>query len=191
MTINKSALEFLLTRRSHSAKGLKEPSPNWEDLQLILTAAVRSPDHGKLEPWRFLVLKRAALNRLANQASIRAAELNFSNEDISKIELFFNTPPISIAVISSPKKSEKIPNSEQILSSGAVCLALLNASLASGWGASWVTGWTSRDRPFLEKSLGLQSHESVSGYIHIGTIGSQPPERPRPDITALTTVISN
>jgi len=146
-----------------------------------------SPDHGKLEPWRFIVLQKKALKRLANKARLRAIDLNLPEEAQSKIDFFFRNIPLSVAVISSPKSSQKIPKIEQTLSAGAVCLALVNACLASGWGASWLTGWTSRDRPFLENELQLESQEFVAGYIHIGTKSSQPPERPRPNYDTITT----
>ena len=156
-------IEFLLSRRSHPAKTLRTPGPNTNELRILLTAAMRSPDHGKLEPWRFIILQKKARARLANKAKLRAIELNLKEEAQNKIDFFFRHPPVSVAVISSPKKSEKIPEVEQTLSAGAVCLSLVNASLASGWGASWVTGWTALDRPFLQDELGLETHEFVAG----------------------------
>ena len=179
--------DFLLNRRSHPAKTLKDPVPNDNEIKVLLKAAMRSPDHGKLEPWRFIVLQKKALKRLANKARLRAIDLNLPEEAQSKIDFFFRNIPLSVAVISSPKSSQKIPKIEQTLSAGAVCLALVNACLASGWGASWLTGWTSRDRPFLENELQLESQEFVAGYIHIGTKSSQPPERPRPNYDSITT----
>lgn len=183
--------DFLLNRRSHPAKTLKDPAPNDTEIKVLLTAAMRSPDHGKLEPWRFIVLQKKALKRLANKARLRAVDLNLPEEAQSKIDFFFRNIPLSIAVISSPKPSQKIPKIEQTLSAGAVCLALVNACLASGWGASWLTGWTSRDRPFLENELQLESQEFVAGYIHVGTKSSQPPERPRPNYDTITTFIKD
>lgn len=182
--------DFLLNRRSHPAKTLKNPAPNENEIKVLLTAAMRSPDHGKLEPWRFIVLQKKALKRLANKARVRAIDLNLPEEAQSKIDFFFASIPLSIAVISSPKSSQKIPKIEQTLSAGAVCLALVNACLASGWGASWLTGWTSRDRLFLENELNLESHEFLAGYIHIGTKSFQPPERPRPNYETITTFLN-
>ena len=96
---------------------------------------------------------------------------------------------LAIAVIASPKPSEKIPEIEQVLSAGAVCLALLNAALAAGWGANWLTGWAVHDRQFATGQLGLAPGEFVAGLIHIGTETAAPPERPRPDLAAITTWI--
>ena len=92
-----------------------------------------------------------------------------------------------MAVIETPRPSEKVPAVEQSYSAGAVCLGLLNAALASGWGANWLTGWPAHDRSFVETGLGLAPHERVVGFVHLGTESAVPPERPRPDIDAITT----
>ncbi len=92
-----------------------------------------------------------------------------------------------VAVISSPKPVEKIPLWEQRLSAGAVCLGLLNAALASGWGANWLTGRMAYDAVFCAEFLRLAEGERVAGFVHIGTETVVPPDRPRPDVAALTT----
>ena len=184
---NKGALDFLLTRRSRPAKTLTTPVPSRDELSPILTAAARSPDHGKLEPWRFVVLERAALERLADLAVARGAALGIEPERIEKARSQYADSHLAVAVISSPVASDKVPEIEQVYSAGAVCLALLNAALASGWGANWLSGWASHDRHFVETGLGLAPHESVAGLIHIGTERAAPPERPRPDLAAKTT----
>ena len=97
---------------------------------------------------------------------------------------------LCVAVIESPKQSPKIPAIEQTYSAGAVCLGLLNAALASGWGANWLTGWIAEDRPFVEDELGLAPHERIAGFLHLGTETSAPPERPRPDLDAITEWVS-
>ncbi len=183
-------LDFLLTRRSRPAKTLALPVPARAALMPILTAAARSPDHGKLEPWRFVVLERAELLRLAALAEARGLELGKEAGDIAKMRAQFADAHLAVAVISSPKPSQKIPEIEQLLSAGAVCLALLNAALAAGWGANWLTGWAAHDRAFAEGGLGLAPQERVAGLIHIGTETAPPPERPRPDAAALTTWIA-
>jgi len=95
-----------------------------------------------------------------------------------------------VAVISSPKPSDKVPEIEQCYSAGAVCLGLLNAALASGWGANWLTGWACYDAEFRARGLGLAEGEGVAGFIVIGTETVTPPERPRPDLAAITTWMS-
>ena len=188
--INSHAVAFLRTRRSRPAKTLTGPAPNDAALRELLTIAARTPDHGKLEPWRFIVLRQPALIRLGALARARGAERGNDTEQCDKIGVMFETAPLSVAVIASPKPSEKIPEIEQTLSAGAVCLALLNASLASGWGANWLSGWTAMDRPFLTDGLNLEPHEFVAGFIHLGTETSTPPDRPRPDIDAITSWVS-
>jgi nitroreductase len=184
---NQAALDFLLTRRSRPAKTLTTPVPDRATLETLLTAAARTPDHGKLEPWRFVVLSKPALARLAALVPARGKALGIEPEKITKAHDQFANADLAVAVILSPKPSEKIPHIEQIYSAGAVCLALVNAGLAAGWGANWLSGWASHDETFVTEGLGLAPHESVAGFIHLGTETSVPPERPRPDLSAITT----
>ncbi|MEP5759840.1 MAG: nitroreductase family protein [Litoreibacter sp.] len=187
---NQAALDFLLTRRSRPAKTLTTPVPDAEALRTLLIAAARTPDHGKLEPWRFIVLEQAALRRLSTLAQERARALNHDQDKVDKVGAMFANGHLSVAVVASPKPSQKIPEIEQTLSAGAACLALLNAALASGWGANWLTSFCALDREFLTKGLSLQPTEFVAGFIHIGSETATPPERPRPDIDSLTTWVS-
>ena len=183
-------LDFLLTRRSRPAKTLTTPIPTRDELGPILTAAARTPDHGKLEPWRFIVLEGAALQRLAEVVVTRGPQLGVEGDKLEKARTQFANADLVVAVISSPVPSPKVPEIEQILSAGAVCLSLLNAALASGWGANWLTGWMASDRSFLKHGLSLSKSEFVAGFIHIGTQRAAPPERPRPDVDAITKWVS-
>ncbi|WP_171209957.1 MULTISPECIES: nitroreductase family protein [unclassified Ruegeria] len=187
---NPAALEFLQLRRSRPAKTLVAPAPTREELLPLLTAAARSPDHGKLEPWRFIVLEKGAMPRLAQLTEDRAIALGKTEEEITKARSQFDLGQLAVAVIEVQKPSEKIPTLEQTYSAGAVCLALLNAALAAGWGANWLSGWQSHDRTFCQQALGLAENERVAGFIHIATESVAPPERPRPDIAALTQWVS-
>lgn len=187
---NTAALEFLLSRRSRPAKTLVAPAPTREELLPLLTAAARSPDHGKLEPWRFVVLEKGAMPRLAQLVEQRGKELGKSGEDIAKARTQFDMGLLAVAVIEVQKQSEKVPTIEQTYSTGAVCLALLNAALAAGWGANWLTGWPSHDQEFCKLGLGLAENERLAGFIHIATEGSVPPERPRPDVHQMTEWVS-
>lgn len=184
---NQAALDFLLTRRSRPAKTLTGPVPDAAALAPILTAAARTPDHGKLEPWRFIVLEEPALQRLASDVALRGAALALSADQVAKAEAQYANAALAVVVVSAPVQSPKVPLIEQVYSAGAVCLSLLNAALASGWGANWLSGWASHDRVIVEQSLGLSPEESVAGIIHIGTQTNPPPERPRPDLDAITT----
>lgn len=181
---NPAALDFLLTRRSRPAKTLTAPAPSRDALTPILQAAARTPDHGKLEPWRFIVLEKAALTRLAGLVGPRAKALGIAEDKVTKAHAQFADADLAVAVISAPVESAKVPRIEQVYSAGAACLALLNAALAAGWGANWLTGWPSHDRDFIREGLGLADDETVAGFIHIGTETCAPPERPRPDLSA-------
>lgn len=186
-TPNPAALDFLLTRRSRPAKTLKGPVPDRETLMKLLTAAARTPDHGKLEPWRFIVIDHAAMAPLAALAQTRGEALGYEADQIRKGRIQFDQGHLGVAVVEVPKPSDKIPPLEQTYSAGAVCLALLNAALAAGWGANWLSGWVSHDRPFVEQGFNLAPHERIAGIIYFGTETSAPPERPRPDVETLTT----
>lgn len=185
-TPNPAALSFLQTRRSRPAKTLTGPVPDDATLEMLLTIAARTPDHGKLEPWRFVVLRKAALTRLAEAVGARGRDLGIDQDKCDKAVAQFGNADLAVMVVNSPKPSEKIPEIEQTYSAGAVCLALLNGALAAGWGANWLSGWASHDREFVTTHLGLAPHETVAGFIHIGTETNAPPERPRPDVSAIT-----
>lgn len=181
------ALDFLLTRRSRPPKLFTAPGPDREALLQLLTAAARVPDHGKLEPWRFIVLAGDGRARFA--AAIRARAAAADGLDADKGALAFEQAPLAVAVVATPKPSDKIPAIEQTLSTGAVALSLVNAALAAGWGAAWLSGWPAYDRPLLEGELGLATDEWLAGFVFIGTCTTPPPERPRPDLATLVTWI--
>jgi nitroreductase len=180
-------MDFLLSRRSRPAKTLGPGGPDRAGLERILTAAARSPDHGKLVPWRFVVIEGKARERAAALAAKRAEALELDENTAAKSISAFTQGDVIVAVISSPKASEKIPSWEQHLSAGAVCLALLNAAMASGWGANWLSGKMAYDPVFKHEMLGCGPDEAVAGFIHIGTETVTPADRPRPDVAALTT----
>ena len=187
---NQAALDFLLTRRSRPAKTLCAPVPDRATLDILLTAAARTPDHGKLEPWRFIVLEKAALTRLAALVPQRAAALDIAQDKLDKAVAQYRDADLAVVVVESPVASDKVPALDQTYSAGAVCLSLLNAALAAGWGANWLTGWAAHDAAFGADHLGLQPGETIAGFIHIGTETKAPPERPRPDVEAKTTWVT-
>jgi nitroreductase len=157
----------------------------------LLTAAARTPDHGKLEPWRFIVLEKKALTRLSLLVAAMAANRDLDDDQRQKAINQYAHADLAVAVILSPKESPKVPQIEQVYSAGAACLALLNASLAAGWGANWLSGWASHDPEFRKRGLDLADHETIAGFIHIGTEKMAPPERPRPDLDAITTWVTD
>lgn len=180
-------MDFLLTRRSKPAAALTGPAPEGAALDRLLTAAARVPDHGALVPWRFLILEAPARRRLAALVRERGPVLGIEPAKIEKSALTWEKSPLVVAVVSAPVPSEKSPELEQLLSAGAVCLSLVNAALASGWGAAWITGWAAFDRDFLSRGLELKAHEQVAGFVHLGTCETAVSDRPRPDLSAIVT----
>ncbi|KGJ03049.1 nitroreductase, partial [Paracoccus halophilus] len=167
-------LNFLRQRRSHPPKLLNDPPPARDALLELLELAARVPDHGKLEPWRFVVLTRPVLDRLAPELAEYVAAQGGDETAVDKARAAFGSPVI-VAVISAPVESAKIPEWEQFLSAGAVCLGLVNAALAAGYGAAWLTGPAAQPE-FAQAHLGVGPGERVVGLIHIGQRGAPPPD---------------
>lgn len=184
---NSAVLDYLSHRMSYPAKIMTGPAPTRAELGSILTAALRVPDHGKLEPWRLVVVERPAMARLADLAEARARELGGDAEKIDKGRGQFDRGHLAVVVIASPKPSEKIPPVEQLLSAGALCMNILHAATAAGWGANWLTGWVSHDATFIARAFDCTPGESVAGIIHIATPVSAMPDRPRPDFGRVVT----
>lgn len=184
---NDAALAFLTARRSRPAKLFSLPVPSRDQLTEILTAATRVPDHGKLEPWRMIVVQQAAFKRLADLAEARAGELGGDAEMAAKGRGQYDLGKLAVVVIASPKPSPKIPPVEQLLSAGALCLGIVNAAEAAGWGACWLTGWPAHDATFAARAFGCTEGETVAGIVHIGTPPEDGPDRPRPDLPKIVT----
>lgn len=185
---NPDVLDFLRNRRSFPPKLLTGPAPDRAELMNLLTLAARVPDHGKLEPWRFIVLERAALDRLAPVLADHVAAQGGDEAAVQKARSAFDSPVI-VAVVSAPVDSPKVPEWEQFLSAGAVCLELVNTALAAGFGAAWLTGPATQPA-FSGPHLGVGQAEKVVGLIHIGQRGDAPPDRPRPDLAAKTVFLA-
>lgn len=179
------AMAFMLTRRSRPLRTLKKPAPKKGEVMTMLRMAARVPDHGKLTPWRFVVLEEKALRRIAEIAPAHIERIDAPSLAHSQ----YADSPFAIAVIESPKEG-KIPLVEQTYSTGAVCLSLVNAALAAGWGANWLSGALSHDPDFAAEAFGCEPHERVAGIVHIGTCDETPADRPRPDLDDKTTWIT-
>ena len=184
---NPAAFAFLQNRRSRAAKLFSGPTPSRDQLALILMAATRVPDHGKLEPWRMVVLGAAAMARLADLAAARATAIGADAEKTAKGRGQFDKGRCAVVVISSPKPSDKVPEPEQRLSAGALCMNIVNVAEAAGWGANWLTGWPAHDPAFIAAAFGCSPPETIAGIVHIGTPAPDGPDRPRPDLTRLIT----
>jgi nitroreductase len=181
-------LSYLLSRRSVSARFLTGPEPSSEHIETMLTIASRVPDHGKLCPWRFVVLKGAARDNLGIIVA-RLAKIKQGIEDSERLQLEqsrFHRAPLVIAVISKAILHPKIPVWEQQLSAGAVCMNLLSAASALGYGACWLTEWMAYDAEFCHE-FGLNEHETIAGFIYIGHTVEQPSDRPRPKLEEIVT----
>lgn len=187
---NPAALDFLLTRRSVPSRTLRGPLPDAAQMERILTAAARTPDHGKLEPWRFIVYEKPALARIAGAVAARGEALGIDPDRVAKSVAQYAEADLAVMVVVVPRPTDKVPAIEQTLSAGAVCLSLVNAALASGFGANWLTGWALYDRELLEGSFGLVPGEWAAGIVHIGTASETPPERPRPDMARVVTRVT-
>ena len=183
---NPAAFAFLSSRRSRPAKLFHGPVPDHAALRAILTAALRVPDHGKLEPWRLIVVDKPGMQRLADLAEARALELGGDAQKVAKGRGQFDLGQLAVVVISSPKGEAK-PVVEQVASSAALCMNILNAAEAAGWGANWLTGWVAHDPVFAARAFGCVPGEAVAGIVHIGTPPEDGADRARPDIDRVVT----
>ncbi len=181
-------LQSLDSRRSVPSRLLGAPGPDQTTLMRLLRAAVRVPDHGKRTPFRFLLIQSDARLRLGDllAARSRARDPEASDSVIEKDRQRFSFAPTIVTVIARLGPDEKIPEQERLLSAGCVCFALLQAAQSLGYGAQWLTGWAAYD-PEIRALLGVADHESIVGFIHIGTAQGEAPERERPDPAALLT----
>jgi nitroreductase len=179
-----ATLEFLARRRSAAALALRAPGPSEAELARLLILAARVPDHGKLSPWRFVVLRGAAKDRFVAGLETIATRRPDAAKAAAKLGKI-RTPPLTVAVISRASQGE-IPEWEQRLSAGAVCAMLIIAAQAMGYGANWITDWYAYDRD-AGRLLGLGEGEQVAGFVQLGTAAEAPLERVRPDVAALTT----
>jgi nitroreductase len=179
-------LHALDARISTPSRLLGEPGPDHATLLRMLRSAVRVPDHGKLTPWRLLLITGSARLALGERLAARLLAITPEASDaaVEKERRRFSCAPVIVTVIASIADTSRIPEQEQLLSGGCVCFALLQAAQALGFGAQWLTGWGAYD-PVITADLGLAPHERILGFIHIGTGGAAPHERSRPDPESL------
>lgn len=177
-----SPLSLLATRRSGKPREMVAPGPNSGELAQMLEIAARTPDHGKLAPWRFVIVDRESRPALADMlvAAYRAEKPEAGRLEIEAMENFAGFAPTLVVVLSSPRASSKIPLWEQELSAGAVCMNLLHAAHAMGFAAGWITGWPAFNTD-VRNAFG-RDDERVAGFIYIGTPGKPLEERPRPEM---------
>jgi nitroreductase len=183
-------IDLLKSRRSPRIPDLGQPGPSAPELETLLTIAARVPDHGKLAPWRFVVLRGEKKKQIAEAliSIFRKSHPEATEDQLRKEPERFAHSPLVVAVISRAGEHAKIPEWEQILSAGAAGMNLLTAAHALGYGANWVTGWAAYERPALEL-FGIKAGERVAGFIHIGTPSVAQEERPRPKLTDIVTYL--
>jgi len=181
-------LDYLNVRRSIPAFQLSEPGPEKAEIEEILRLSVRVPDHGKLAPWRFIVYRGEQREKLGREMlELALADKPDMSDEQKQVELTrFTRAPVVVAVISTAGPHVKIPEWEQIMSAGAVCLNLIMAANAHGYAANWLTEWMAFDAKAWP-ALGIDASEKVAGFIHIGSTTFPPVERPRPNVSDVVT----
>lgn len=174
-------LKLLARRRSTKIAHLAEPGPSSAEIDALIRLAARIPDHGKLGPWRFVVIDGEARRRAGEAIARAKAESDPARAEAAR-NLFLRSPAC-VMVVSTAGPHAKIPEWEQQLSSGAVCFALLLAAHALGYAGCWITEWPAYDAE-ARAALVLAPHERVSGFVHLGTAREPPTERVRADVSS-------
>ncbi|MDQ6702833.1 MAG: nitroreductase [Pseudomonadota bacterium] len=181
-------IALLRARRSAPPAAMSGPGPTRQETEILLGLAARVPDHGKLAPWRFIVFEgegRARAGAIVAEIYAKA----HPGEDDRRVEAErkrFSLAPLVAGVISRAGPHLKVPEWEQILSAGAVCMNLMVAANALGYASIWLTGWYAYDRAVLAR-LGIAENERVAGFIHIGHADEPREDRPRPLLADIVT----
>lgn len=179
-------IHLLETRRSAPVPFLAAPGPTLDQIEILLTIATRVPDHGKLVPWRFILFTGEERARAGAIIAEIFAAANPDAGNRADLERRRFSAPLVIGVVSRAAPHKKIPEWEQVLSSGAVCMNLTIAANAMGFATSWLTEWYAYDRAVLDR-FGLEPHEKMAGFVHIGTASGPREERPRPLLAEVVT----
>ncbi len=180
---------FFATRRSGKPRDMVAPGPNEAQLEAILGAAMRVPDHGKLAPWRMIVIptdQRTAFAELLRSAYL-AEKPDAGRLELEAMDQFAHQAPCLVVMLSTPVAGSKIPLWEQHLSAGAACMQLLNATHAQGFVGGWLTGWAAYNAD-VKAALGGSDGDRIAGYIFIGSPSRDLDERPRPDYHSVVTL---
>ncbi|HEY1614576.1 MAG TPA: nitroreductase [Rhizomicrobium sp.] len=176
-------LGLLLSRKSGSAKAMTAPGPDPDEIDTILKAATRVPDHGKLAPWRFILFEAGARERMGELLvqCLLEDDPQASEERRLMERNRFMRAPLIIAVISRIREGIPIPEWEQVLSAGAVCQNIIIATHALGYVANWITEWCAY-HPRVRERLGLKTGERIAGFLYVGRPALALEDRPRPEI---------
>jgi nitroreductase len=176
----------LATRRSGKARDMIAPGPNAAQLRDIMLLAMRTPDHGKLAPWRMIIVGDEQRQALASVLKLAWITENpgAADQNLSALDQFAHQAPTLVVLVSAPVVPSKIPQWEQRLSVGAVAMNLIHAAHAHGFVANWLTGWAAYS-PDVAAAFGLGEHDRIAGYFFIGSPARDLEERPRPDPEAV------
>jgi nitroreductase len=182
MTLNDrtTPLSLLETRRSGKPRDLIAPGPTGDQLMEMVAIAARTPDHGKLFPWRFVIVppEERAMLAVKLQQILAAEKADCGPRDLEAAELFAMQAPALVVVLSAPVHGHKIPLWEQELSAGAACMNLLHAAHAMGFAGGWLTGWAAYSDAV--RDLFGEAPQRIAGFVFIGTPARELEERPRP-----------
>jgi nitroreductase len=186
--LNPTMIELLCTRRSAPPVALAGPEPSPQERELLLTLAARVPDHGKLVPFRFIVFAGAGREKAGEIVAeiFAAAHPQAAAAEIEKERRRFSLAPLVVGVVSRAAPHAKIPEWEQVLCAGAVCLNLEIAANALGFASTWLTEWYAYDRAVLSR-FGLAAQERIAGFIHIGRNAGPREDRVRPQLAEIVT----
>jgi nitroreductase len=173
------AIDVLLTRRS--ARALTEPGPDDAALELIFASAVRAPDHGRLRPWRFVIVRGTARERFGELLAdhLRRTHPQIGEENLQRERLkAFRAPLIVVVAARCNADVRKVPVIEQALSAGAAAHAMMLAAYALGFNAMWKTGEPAYDA-VVKSGLGLEPADAVVGFLYFGTETGERTPAPR------------
>lgn len=183
-----SPIALLRTRRSGKPRDLIAPGPDAAQLRQILEVAMRTPDHGKLAPWRFVIVpaeRRADFARMLEDA-YRASRPDAGRLEIEAVQQFALQAPTLVIALAAPVTGSKIPLWEQQLSVGAAIMNLLHGAHALGFAGGWLTGWACEDAQV--RAAVASEGENIAGFVFIGTPGKPQEERPRPEYDQIVSV---
>jgi len=179
--LDSKTIDFLTTRRSTVARMMGDPGPNDDELRQIMEAGMRVPDHGRLTPWRFIVIRGDARDTIGDviATSFKRNNPDAIQEQIEIEQERLTRAPIVIAVVSRVHREHKIPVWEQILSSGAACQTMLIAAQSTGYAAQWLTEWYAYDSD-VKKAIGAEADDEIAGFVYLGNPVGELTDRARP-----------
>jgi nitroreductase len=184
--LNAAVIDFLSTRKSAPIDLMTEPGPSDEEIATLIRIASRVPDHGRMVPWRFILYRGPVRDEIGVKLAALAQKLEgpLPETRLAKERTRFSRAPLVVGVVSIVRENAKIPQWEMFLSGGAAAMNLVLAANALGYGANWISNWYS-DTQEGRAILGFRPDERVVGFVHIGSVAGDTPERPRPDIAGL------